>query len=304
LTKSVIEARRLGMRFGDAVAVDDVDLDVREGELFGLIGRNGAGKTTLVRLMLGLLRPSSGDIRVFGVPVGSAPFRAVRRRIGYLPESVALYENLTGLETLRFFAKLKGADPDQCIAMLERVGLADAATRVVGTYSKGMKQRLAFAQALLGQPRVLVLDEPTNGLDPQAVTEFYATLRELNEAGVTAILSSHVLAEVQQRVGRLALMNGGRIVGLGTVDALREQSRLPLAITIRLRNGAEGLLRRALPSDLSLHVDGSTVTLQCDRTRKMSVLESLAAMGSHLVDIRVDEPSLEQVFLGYTQGEP
>ena len=183
--------------YGAVRAVDGVDLDVRRGEVFGLIGHNGAGKSTLFKMMLGLVAASAGEIRIQGSPVSGRGFRAVRRGIGYLPENVVLYDNLSGLETLRFFARMKGAPQPDCEAALERVGLVHAAGRAVREYSKGMRQRLGFAQALLGRPQLLFLDEPTTGLDPEAIRAFYVTLRQLRDEGVTIILASHILAELQ-----------------------------------------------------------------------------------------------------------
>ena len=300
MTSSVIEARSVCKRFGATRAVDGVDLSVREGEILGLIGPNGAGKTTLFKLLLGLEPVSAGELRVCGEHVRGEAFRRVRRRIGYLPESVALYDNLTGLETMLFFARLKGADPATCPRLLRDVGLADSARRSVSDYSKGMKQRLAFGQALLGEPRILLLDEPTNGLDPRGIRDFYAILEASRAKGVTTILSSHVLAEIQQRVDRLALMESGRIRAIGTLQRLREESKLPLVFQVRLLNGAEGLLRQTLVDGEVIRVTGSIAHLQCERSRKMAVLAALAGLGRHVIDIQVEEPSLEEIFLGHT----
>ena len=300
MTSNVIEARAVVKRFGKTCAVDGVDLTVPEGELLGLIGPNGAGKTTLFKLILGLDVPTSGDIRVCGEPVRGEAFRRVRRSVGYLPESVALYDNLTGLETMRFFARLKGADPASCSRLLDKVGLSDVGRRSVSGYSKGMKQRLAFGQALLGTPRILLLDEPTNGLDPQGIRDFYAILERLRADGLTAILSSHVLAEIQQRVDRLALMKNGRIMALGTLQSLREESNFPLAIQVKVHNGAEGMLRPTLLESEVIRITGSTAHLQCERSRKMAVLSALSSLGPHVLDIHVEEPSLEDIFLGHT----
>ena len=298
---NVIELRGVAKQFGATRAVDGVDLDVREGELFGLIGHNGAGKTTLFRLMLGLLAPTAGDVRIDGESVRGGAFRQVRRRIGYLPESVALYNNLSGLETMRFFARLKGADSGSCRVLLARVGLGDVAQQPVRAYSKGMRQRLAFAQALLGAPRLLFLDEPTNGLDPEGIGEFYRTLAELRERGTTVILSSHILAEIQQRVDRLALMSNGKIGALGTVQSLREALKLPLFIQATLHNGAEAALRRLLGGDgaIDIRISGSNAYLQCARDRKMAVLGALSKLDGQVLDIQIRESSLEEVFLGY-----
>ena len=191
--ESLVIARAARKHYGAVLAVDGVDLDIRRGELFGLIGHNGAGKTTLFKTMLGLIPLTSGEIRVDGVSVSGGNFRAVRRHVGYLPENIVLYDNLTGLETLQFFARLKGAPLQSCAPVLEQVGLSNAARRRVREYSKGMRQRLGFAQALLGSPSLLFLDEPTNGLDPEAIREFYAILRRLKEQGVTIMSATHDL---------------------------------------------------------------------------------------------------------------
>ena len=303
MTDKLIEIRGVHKRYAAVNAVNGVNLDIATGELFGLIGHNGAGKTTLFKMMLGLLPVSAGEIRIGGEAVRGEAFRQVRRSIGYLPESLALYDNLSGLETLHFFARLKGADLASCPAMLEQVGLADAAGQRVRNYSKGMRQRLGFAQALLGTPRLLFLDEPTNGLDPQGILEFYRILAELRRGGVTVVLTSHILAEIQQRVDRLALMRNGRIQALGTVQALREGQALPLTLRVSYRPGDEDTLRRVLAS---LGITGGEASaglarFTCPRNLKMALLTALTAAGAAIRDIDVHEPSLEDVFLGYAE---
>jgi Cu-processing system ATP-binding protein len=256
-------------------------------------------------MMLGLIPLTAGEIQVSGASVRGGGFRAVRRRIGYLPENIVLYDNLTGLETLQFFARLKGAPLNECAGMLEKVGLGPAGKRRVREYSKGMRQRLGFAQALLGRPQLLFLDEPTNGLDPEAIREFYAILRNLREKGVTMILTSHILAEIQERVDRLAIMTAGCIRALGTVQALREEMSLPLWIEVR--PGSGGLERvRALLAGLAVpHVEerGDELILRCPRGMKMAVLEALTASNVEVLDVHIREPSLEDVFFGFSDLE-
>ncbi|MCL4779681.1 MAG: ABC transporter ATP-binding protein [Gammaproteobacteria bacterium] len=301
--KPAVEVRGVSRHYGSVRAVDGVDLEIRAGEMCGLIGHNGAGKTTLFRMMLGLVPQSAGEILVDGEPVRGCGFRAVRRKIGYLPEDLALYENLTGIETLQFFSRLKGAPPEGCRAALERVGLQDAALRRVREYSKGMRQRLGFAQALLGSPRLLFLDEPTSGLDPDATRGFYAILRELRAAGVTIILSSHVLAEIQERVDRLAIMANGRIRALGTVQGLREQLGLPVRFTICAAPGRSAEVCSAL-AHLPLgepEREGDTLRLQCPRGLRLGILEALAGQQASLLDVQMHEPSLEDVFFGLAE---
>ncbi len=297
-----IQVRGAAMHYGALRAVDGVDLSVQRGEIFGLIGHNGAGKSTLFKMMLGLIAPSAGEILINGTSVRGRDFRAARRHIGYLPENVVLYDNLSGLETLRFFARLKGAGPSQCEPTLARVGLADAAKRPLREYSKGMRQRLGFAQALLGEPRVLFLDEPTNGLDPQAIRDFYATLRELRDAGVTIIISSHILAELQERVDRLAIMTAGKIQALGSVQGLRDQMHMPLSVALRLAPGAVAQAQQALGSLTGVNgvLTPEGLLVSCPRELKMALLGALSGLGASLLDLNIREPSLEDVFFGFS----
>ncbi len=309
-----IALRGVEKRFGPAGqirAVAGVDLDIPAGALFGLIGHNGAGKSTLFKMMLGLITPSAGSITVLGRPVNGPDFRQVRRSIGYLPENVVLYDNLTGLETLHFFADLKGVSHAGCPAVLERVGLAHAAVRRVREYSKGMRQRLGFAQALLGNPRLLFLDEPTTGLDPEAIRDFYRIIAELRGDGVTVVLTSHILAEIQERVDSLAVLEAGRIKAQGTVQQLRDGLNLPVTLALRLAEGHGPLLQAVLTGlpvsevtaeeGVSAPVDAAHLLLSCPRDAKLAVVAALMGLGDRLLDLQVREPSLEDVFFG-TRG--
>ena len=297
---SVISLRDVHKHYGALRAVDGVTLDIPEGEIFGLIGHNGAGKSTLFKMMLGLASITHGDIFVAGARVNGRDFRSARRKIGYLPENVVLYDNLDGLETLNFFARLKGAPLAQCPSLLERVGLAHAGRRPVREYSKGMRQRLGFAQALLGSPRVLFLDEPTNGLDPHAIRDFYAVLRELQREGTTVIITSHILAELQERVDRLAILSAGRLRAVASVQALRERTHIPLVFEIDLdaadRPVAAELLIAATGSQPETTASG--LSLRCAREYKMCVISALAPLGERIRDLRMQEPSLEDMFFG------
>ena len=302
MNESVIDVRGVRKRYGEVLAVDDVSFGVSAGRLYGLIGHNGAGKSTLIKLMLGLLAPDAGSITILGEPVLGPRFREVRRRIGYLPENVSLYDNLSGAETLRFYADMKAVDPRGCAALLERLELSHAAYRPVRTYSKGMRQRLGFAQALLGDPRVLFLDEPTSGLDPEGIREFYRLLQSLKQDGVTVLLSSHNLAQLQDRVDGLALIRGGRLQAAGTVQQLREALDLPVRIHAAWHPHLNGS-----PQDLLSGFGGCTIdtredgecTITCSQRDKVGVLSALLAAEHAPRDLRVQEPSLEDVFLGY-----
>ena len=308
---AAVQVAGVSQWYGDVHALDDVSLAVAPGEMFGLIGPNGAGKSTLFKLMLGLIEPGAGAVRVHGVPTGGAGFRQVRRRIGYLPESFVTYDNLSGLEVLQLFADLKRVPRSTCAALLARVGLDQAGGRRVRGYSKGMRQRLGFAQALLGQPDLIFLDEPTNGLDPQGIHDFYRILRQVQGEGATIIITSHILAEIQERVDRLLILQNGRIAAQGTLAQLRARQVLPSHIELALAPGHEGALRAALAPlaglDISVAAAGvasANVRIACLPAQKVEVLRRLLALdcgvGDVVIhDVVIREPSLEDLFLGY-----
>jgi Cu-processing system ATP-binding protein len=301
----MIELTGVAKSYGALRALEDVNLKVEKGELFGLIGRNGAGKSTLFQLMLGLLEADTGHVQVDGERVGGAGYRAVKRRIGYLPENVVLYDNLTGVETLRFFARLKGASAAECMPLLEQVGLNDAAKRKVREYSKGMRQRLGFAQALLGNPALLFLDEPTNGLDPEGIREFYRILKTRQEAGTTIVITSHILAEIQQRVSRLAILQSGRIRAVGSVPALRSEANLPLSFELVAHSDDTRPIEDALHRTAfgKLTIRGRQIAFECLREEKMRAIAALSPLSGQIADLQIQEPSLEDVFLGCTGGD-
>ncbi|MGE5504389.1 MAG: ABC transporter ATP-binding protein [Actinomycetota bacterium] len=222
-----VEAEGLVKHYGAHAAVSGVSLSVAPGERLALLGHNGAGKTTLMKLILGIVPPTEGRLAVLGERPGDVASPA-RRAIGFLPESVAFHDALTGAETLAFYASLKGRPRRECRDLLDGVGLAHAAGRRVATYSKGMRQRLGLAQALLGQPRLLLLDEPTTGLDPELRAVFYDLVRQRAEGGAAVILSSHLLTELEERTDRVAIMDRGRLVALGTLAELRTASGVPV----------------------------------------------------------------------------
>jgi Cu-processing system ATP-binding protein len=235
-----VEMDGLVKRYGAQAAVDGVSLSVPAGQRLALLGHNGAGKTTLMKLMLGITAPSAGRLMVLGEAPGDVASPA-RRAIGFLPESVAFHDALTGAETLGFYARLKGRPRAECRSLLDRVGLAHAAGRRVATYSKGMRQRLGLAQALLGQPRLLLLDEPTTGLDPELRAVFYELVRERAAAGAAVILSSHLLTELEERTDRVAILDRGRLVAQGTLAELRIASNLPVTERVVAEPGLAAL---------------------------------------------------------------
>ena len=221
----VINVQDLTMRIGARQLVAHAGFRVDKGMRIGLVGRNGAGKSTLFKIMLGLLAPTSGSIHIAGEPVGQASALQVRRRIGYLPENVALWDNLSGLETLKFFARLKGLDTAGCAALLTKVGLEHAGDRPVRAYSKGMRQRLGFAQALQGNPQVLFLDEPTTGLHFHDIALLLKVLTSLRDQGNTLVIIEHNLDVIKTAdwlidMGPEGGAGGGHLVAAGTPETV------------------------------------------------------------------------------------
>ncbi len=280
----------LSKRYGRVQALEGVDLDVAAGERVALVGHNGAGKSTLMRLALGLGRPDGGTALVCGAPPGSP---AARKRCGYLPESARFHAALTGAEQIRLYARLKGETAGEAMACLKAVGLDEAAGRRVGGYSRGMRQRLGLAQALLGSPRLLVLDEPTGGLDPESRRAFYRAVAERADGGAAVLMSSHALDEVERHVDRVAVLRRGRLLASGTMDALRERCELPVLMRLRCQPGRAEEVAAALGGEAR----GSTVDIRCPASAKMDWMRRAVAEGGLAVeDIEVYAPSLDEVY--------
>ncbi len=286
-------------RYGRQKAVSELDLTLRSGECIGLVGHNGAGKSTLIKMMLGLVRPTGGSVLVLGEdPAAGASARA-RREIGYLPENVALHPAMTGIETLAFYARLKRQPVAANAALLERVGIAAAAHRRVGTYSKGMRQRLGLAQALLGNPRALLLDEPTTGLDPALRQSFYEIVGELRREGAMVLLSSHALAELEGQVDRVVVMNEGRKVADGSIADLRRLAIIRPRIRLRLPQGTHGAASGAEQWANWTPAAGGVMELACEEDEVGAVLRGLPPAAQ---DIEVVRPSLDQLYAAFQRA--
>ncbi|PXX96410.1 ABC transporter ATP-binding protein [Halomonas sp. LBP4] len=298
----VIDCRGLTLRHGPLTRLDGLDLQVQEGEVLALLGHNGAGKTTTMKLFLGLLSPSAGTLSVLGGAPDGPHAETLRRRLGYLPENVSFYEQLTGREVLTYFARLKRVGRRQVDALLARVGLGEAARRRVRTYSKGMRQRLGLAQALLGEPRLLLLDEPTTGLDPAATRDFYETVSELREGGCTVLLSSHVLPGVEPYIDRALILGAGRRLALGSLDELRHEAALPLTIRARGRWPGVDWSRGWDDADVTpRHLNGRALELGVHPAAKMTALRRLSATPG-VEDIEVLPPTLEHLYAHFSTG--
>jgi len=297
----------VGKRYGPLVAVEDVSLALRPGEVTALVGHNGAGKTTLIKLLLGLIRPSVGRVEVQGQnPAGRGGAQA-RRTLGFLPENVAFHGAMTAVELMAFYARLKGCAPAGNADLLARVGLAAAARRRVATYSKGMRQRLGIAQALIGEPRLLLFDEPTSGLDPASRSDVYRMIDALRAGGATVLVSTHALAEVQDRVDRAAIVHRGRLLAAGTLADLRRGAAAEARIRVRVRPSATGQVLAGLPDGVRCAERGdASLTLEVAAAAKMPVLRALAQAGELVEDVETAAPGLQELYdrLVGAAGEP
>jgi Cu-processing system ATP-binding protein len=278
--------------YGAVKALHNVSFDLGPGRLSALVGHNGAGKTTLIKLMLGLIHADAGIVRVLDEDPAAGQFSA-RRRLGYLPENVAFNAALTGRETLSFYARLKHIKAVSAWPLLDRVGLTHAADRKVGTYSKGMRQRLGLAQALLGRPRVLLLDEPTTGLDPALRQTFYEILNELRDDGATVLISSHALNELEDRAEHVLIMNRGKLAAQGTLAELRSISQLPIRVSLDLKPGTDG--PPSWMNGASIASPTGRVVLVPDENAKMELLRS-AATDPRVTNIEIAAPTLDDLY--------
>jgi len=285
--------------YGAQRAIDGLDLQLRQGECVALAGHNGAGKSTLIKLVLGLIRPTHGRVTLFGEDAHSRAAARLRDRIGYLPETVALHPSLTGVETLAFYARLKRRPLSGNPALLEKVGIAGAAHRRVGGYSKGMRQRLALAQALLGQPRVLLFDEPTTGLDPASRLMFYDIVHELRAAGATVLLSTHALSELAGHADRIIVMKAGRKIADGAMSALRQSTGLPIRIRLTLASPQSGTVL-ARPWR---RLDACRYELACLERDKVDAIRGIGAIAAPIADLDIQAPSLDDIYAHLLERE-
>lgn len=293
---NAVEIEGVSQQYGSMTVLHDLNLCLGEGEVLGLFGHNGAGKTTSMKLILGLLQASSGRVQVLGRSPNDS---VVRRQLGYLPENVTFYAQLSGRETLRHFARLKGAALAQVDALLEQVGLADAMDRRVKTYSKGMRQRLGLAQALLGAPRLLLLDEPTVGLDPIATQDLYQLVDRLRQQGTSIILCSHVLPGVEAHINRAAILAHGRLQAVGSLASLREDAGLPAVIRASgLKQSAQLLQRWHADGHQARSVGVDGVEVVAINGHKLGLLRQLLGEGE-AQDIDIHQPSLEDLYRHY-----
>ena len=306
MTDFVLEAKGLTKKYGNFVAVNHLDLAIRKGEVFGLLGPNGAGKTTTILMLLGLTEPTQGQVRVLGFDPARQPL-SVKAKVGYMPDQVGFYDELTARENLIYIAKLNGIQREQLDQRidetLERVRLTDVADHRVSTFSRGMRQRLGLADVLIKRPQLIIMDEPTQGLDPELAREFLHLIRSLKEEGITILLSSHLLPQVQVICDRVGLFNRGRMVLQGTVPEL---ARKVLGGAYRIQIRAEGPPARMKEALESLSqtvrvrpVDGNRYEVEAQHDVRADAASAIIKAGGKLQELNIESQNLDEIYTRY-----
>lgn len=306
---TIIETRDLVKRYGNLVAVDQLNLRIEQGEIFGLLGPNGAGKTTTILMMMGLTEPTSGTVRVLGYDPVRQPIQ-VKRVVGYLPEHVAMYDDLSARENLQYTADLNAipfAEAKKRIAYaLERVGLADVADRPVREFSHGMRQRLGIADVLVKKPRVVVLDEPTLGLDPEAVNQLLDLILAMTrEENLTVLLSSHQLQQVQRICTRVGIFVKGKMIAQGTIAQLAEQLAGGMrTLEVYAEPRGEELLNvlKQIKGVVSVEQDTAYWLVRATSEVRPEIARAIASRGWSLYHLRERDYGLEEIYLKYFQN--
>jgi ABC-2 type transport system ATP-binding protein len=301
---TAIRTTELTKRFGDVVAVEDLDLTVEEGEVFGFLGPNGAGKSTTINMLLGFADPTSGSATVLGHDIESESM-ALRQRIGVLPEGFTVYDRLTAREHVGYAGDLKGVDPDR-ERLLERVALErEAWDRRAGGFSTGMRQRLALACALVGDPELLILDEPSSGLDPQGMREMRELIREEAEGGTTVFFSSHILSEVEAVCDRVGILTKGSLATVGTIDDLRDGVGGLATMELHVSRVPEGIVEEVAGIDGVAETTAGEGVLHVDVEDPGAKVPVIRHVDDRVTveDLVAEEASLEALFTTYTNGD-
>jgi len=305
----VIEAQNLTKVFKgfrkSFTAVDSISFRVEKGEVFGFLGPNAAGKTTTIRMISGLSRPTSGRVSVCGYDSILDNVKA-KKHIGLIPETPGFYDEMKGLDVLCFYAEFYSLSDRRKKAkeLMERIGLDDFTDKKVKTYSHGMKKRLALASSLINDPEILILDEPSTGLDPKGISLFRKLVKDLNNEGVTVFLSSHILSEVEQMCDRVCILNKGKIIAVDSIENLSKKIGMKTQMNVFI--DAEGItdnvldVVRKMSDVLRVEKSGTGINVVCSRNVSPAVNEILVRNRVKVSSIRVTEPSLEEIFLKLT----
>lgn len=297
----VIKTTSLSKDFGKQSVVKGIDLTVKQGEIYGFLGRNGAGKSTFINMLTGIILPSGGEFSLFSEK-NITP--ELRRKVGVLPDYSTFYDHLTALQHLRFFSKLCGvkADKKHCLEILDKVGIKEHAHKKVGKFSFGMKKKLGIAQAIVHNPDLIFLDEPTSGVDAESAIQIQELIRELNRGGMTIFMTSHNLYEVEKICTRIAIMKKGRIIHEGTMDELRQvhNSTITIKLVHSPLSGQKKEKSYAFLSKLSHNILMGQNETSVEINKEASIpiiIRGLSELGIDLFRVTADEPSLEEIFL-------
>jgi ABC-2 type transport system ATP-binding protein len=303
LNAATIEVSGLTKTYNHLPAVNNVSFRVNKGEIFGFLGPNGAGKTTTIKAMLDLIHADTGAITINSIDIRKHGKEA-KKYVGYMPEKVAFYDNLTALQNLRFYAEIKHASKEECIHLIEEFGLGDTGKKRVGKFSKGMVQRLGMARAILGNPPILILDEPSGGLDPRGVVLIRDKILEMKKKGTTIFVSSHILSEIQEICDRVGIINKGVLVAQDSVEGLSKKLNLKPQITVTVDSMSAKIETtvKNLPGVDSVTTKGNTLEIICDGAMKAKVILAITTVGGNIQNLQTKEPSLEEVFMRYTEA--
>ncbi|MFB6268797.1 MAG: ATP-binding cassette domain-containing protein [Halobacterium sp.] len=300
---AAIELTDVTKRYGDVTALRNLDLEVQEGEIYGFLGPNGAGKSTTIDILLDFVRPTSGTATVLGHDA-QRESQAIKQRIGVLPEGFHVYERLTGRQHVEFAIESKNADDDPD-ALLERVGIPDAADRKAGGFSKGMQQRLALAIALVGDPDLLILDEPSTGLDPNGAREMRSIIKEEASRGATVFFSSHILEQVEAVCDRVAILQQGELVAQDTIRGLRDAAGTGSTLSVTVDELTPAIVEavEGVAGVTGVTTDRDTLTVSAESAAKTDILDAVESAGGTVEDFSTREASLDDVFAAYTNEE-
>ncbi|UCD12967.1 MAG: ABC transporter ATP-binding protein [Thermoplasmatales archaeon] len=299
----MIKVNNLTKIYDGLKAVDNVSFKINRGEIFGFLGPNGAGKTTTIQAILGLIQVNSGEIKINGLSI-SKKGKEAKKHVGYLPEKVAFYDNLTALQNLNFYAEMKNASKDECKPLIHEFGLSEAVDKKVGKFSKGMIQRLGMARAVLGNPTILILDEPSGGLDPRGVVLIREKIREMRDKGATIFVSSHILSEIQEVCDRVGIINNGVLVAKDSVSELSTKLNLKPVISVELEKMLDAVAEsvKKVKGVEKVEIKGKNIDIICEPKTKSKVIVAIEKAGGNIVNLKTKEPSLEEVFMRYTGG--
>lgn len=299
-----IEVSNLTKIYDKVPVVNNLSFNVKKGEVFGFLGPNGAGKTTTIKSILGLIHKNSGSIKINGVDI-STDGKEIKKLIGYLPEHVAFYDNLTALQNLYFYAEMKNVTRGECINLLIEFGLKEHAHKKVGKFSHGMIQRLGMARAILGNPPILVFDEPTGGLDPRGVLLIREKIKELSKKGVTIFVSSHILSEIQAVSDQIVIIDKGVLLAQNSVDELSNQLNIKPILSINVEVIDEKLIKaiKKVEGVERVKITGNTIEVSCLAKTRAKVIVAADKNGAKIKNLQTKEPALEEIFMRFTEGK-